>query len=196
MPVSKLVDTFENAAIILETEPAERVEFQVWPDTITAAKSVNWADVNIIGRSEPVKTYQSGTPRTFNFILSFVASVDAGDQGTPEWVKENVNFLESLVYSQQTGITFFPPVVLLLVGDLINSRCVVRSVSVILKGPWSLSERKKIVAQQPGGSRLSVSEEVVEDPAFVSLPLFADVAIQLEEVNLIPDTSSFVRRGR
>ena len=97
-----MVDTFEKAGIFLETDPTkDRVEFQVWPDVITDAKSVNWADVNVIGRSEPIKTYQSGAPRTFNFTLTFVASVDEGDEGTAAEVKKKIRYTSTTANTQK-----------------------------------------------------------------------------------------------
>jgi hypothetical protein len=37
---------------------------------------------------------------------------------------------------------------------------------------------------------------VEDDRTFVDLPLIAQVAVVLEEVNIIPDDSAFVRNGR
>lgn len=192
-----MVEVFLNSVIILEADPVQRVHFQVFPDPITDTKAVQWADVSVVGRSEPVKIYAGSGPRQFAFLLTFFASVDADDDGTPEQVKKKVEFCQSLTYPQTTraGIVAFPPVCILVVGNLISARVVAKQMSVKYTGPWQQGNRRTTVVDA-GGPGPRIRQEVVDDRKFVDLPLMAQVQVAMDEVNIVPDDSAFVRAGR
>ena len=189
-----MVEVFTNAVIVLEADPQQRVNFQTFPEMIVDVKAANWADIPTIGRSEPIKTYAHSGPRQIVIPLVFAASVDAGDDGTPEDVKRNVDFCQSLVYPQatQSGLILYPPVCVLIVGDMIESRGVVRQVGSRYTGPWSLQGDLSVV-EQGNNSQPTVSED---GRLFVNLPLISMVEIVWEEVNIVPHDHEYVRRGR
>lgn len=174
-----------SAGIFLTSDPTVGIRFQVWPDNISDYKNVKWSSIEVIGRSEPIRTYTSSSPQTFRFKLMFVASIDAADGGVASDVKRKVDFLKSLVYPSKTssGYTVNPPTVWLIVGDLINSRCIASSVSAEWNGVWDV-ESDDIIG--PG----AVSEDMR-----VTLPLAAHVDISFEVVNVEPFDSERVRRS-
>jgi hypothetical protein len=186
----------DSAGIFLASDPTQGVRFQLWPEDITDIKSVNWAPIEVIGRSEPIMTYHSSSSQQFSFTLMFASSIDQADQETPEKVRDRVNFLKSLAYPIKTraGFTTFPPVVLLIVGDLINSRCVVTSVEANWRGPWSLSEVVDLdVFGAVGGSGLAVAASLESIKSVVSLPIVATVKISMITVHQTPLTHETVR---
>lgn len=183
------ISEFEKAGIflaparsVIDTDPTglTGVRWQVWPDEITDEKSVEWGNIPIIGRSEPIKTYFASRQRVFAFSLFFVASADQSDGGTSESVRKKVNFLRALVYPRRTpgGLVLTPPPVLLIVGDLISSRCVASTVRASYSGPWDTFQR----VRSSLGPLESVYDEPVGRPYF-NLPIIAKVDIVLEEVN-------------
>lgn len=179
----------ESAGIFLASDLTKGVRFQLWPDAIEDTKSVNWANIEIVGRSEPILSYHSSNSQRFAFTLMFVASVDASDQETPEKVKRKVDFLKALTYPvrSKSGYSTYPPTVMLVVGDLINSRCVVNSVSAIWEGPWSIETEQDFesIANVPGlAGRSRLSSGIAKTLA--SLPIIAKVKIELTAVQLTP----------
>jgi len=158
------------------------VRWQVWPDEISDEKSVEWGNIPIIGRAEPIKTYFASRQRVFAFTLFFVASADSNDGGTAEDVRKKVNFLRSLTYPRRTpgGLVLTPPVAQLIVGDLISSRCVASTVRASYTGPWDTFQR----VRSSLGPFDQVYDESVGRPYF-NLPIMAKVDMVLEEVNEI-----------
>ncbi len=190
-----MVNKIRNAAIVLEEDPQERVTFQLMPESITDTKSVSWSDIPIAGRSEPIKVYAGCGPRSFSFSLTFCASVDQGDYGEPEEVVNSVSWLQSLAYpvvTRNSRLVTTPPVVILVVANLLSSRCVVRDVSVEWKGPWFVYQTTTTVSS-PGQPYRSVPDGT---PPIVDLPMVATVNLNLDEVNEAPLDSVFIRTQR
>lgn len=141
---------FPLAFLLLEAEPANRLQFQVWPETIQTSKSARYNEYEIPGRSEPYQLYGSSSPRTFNLTLPFVASVSQEDDTNGEaeavvsllghaestFVGTAVNWLNSLVYPRTvpvespglSDLVYPPHTVFLVLGTYICARCVVRDV--------------------------------------------------------------------
>lgn len=160
---------FPTAYIVLEDDPRQRVEFQMFPQEIAETKAADWSNVAIIGRAEPYKVYASSGPRSFTFVLDFFASVEQGDDGDPSQVLRSLDFLRSLVYPQVTDdVVDTPPVCFLVIGSTINARVVATNYNITYQSPWEI-------------------------PDF--LPHRASCSITLEEVSLVPLTSSEVRSG-
>lgn len=181
------------AGIFLVSDPTIGVRFQMWPDSIEDSKSVNWGSIDVIGRSEPVRTYHSSTAQMFSFTLMFVASVDADDQGTTKDVQDKVNFLKSLTYPVRTpsGYTTYPPAVHLIVGNLINSRCIATSVDVNWTGPWEVIAETATL----GGTESNFQDEPQVASEFTAnLPISASVKITLATAHARPLDSEQVRR--
>jgi hypothetical protein len=172
------VRTFPWAYIIHADNPSERLEFQIFPEEISMNKAAEYASVPVVGRSEPVRSYSSSGPKTFSFELQFVASVEQGDDGDTLYVLEKVAWLESLVYPEyENNLTFPPPVVFLMIGDAIQARCITTEVNPTYSGPWDVYESEH-------GSTFN----------WIS-PMRATVSLTLEEVSLVPSSSSFIRGG-
>ena len=130
------VKTYANAMIKL-ADGASWLEFQMLPESIAVAKSADWTAVEILGRSEPYRAYRASSPRSISFTMRFFASVDQGDAGDPfRDIRVKADWLESLTYPDATN--GYPPVVWLLFGNTIRSRCIVKSVNVKFEGPWQL----------------------------------------------------------
>lgn len=188
---------FDSAAgIFLTSDPSIGVRFQLWPDSIEDAKSVNWAGVEVIGRSEPIQTYHSSSAQQFSFTLMFAASVDSADEGTPKAVKEKVDFLKSLTYpvKVKAGYTTYPPTVWLVVGNLINSRCIANSVRASWTGPWAMKD-EQVADEQPSGFEFVGSEPTFRTESFIDLPIMASVQITLSTVHESPLDFDSVRTG-
>lgn len=190
------VSEFESAGVFLASDPLVGVRFQVWPSSIRDSKATNWSNIDIAGRSEPIKTYRSSTARKITLDLIFVASVDEKDEGTPKDVQKKVEFCQSLIYpvTTTTGFSVSPPVLYLIVGDMIRSRCVATNVDVNTEGPWSYDQKvKSSLFIGPGSNNLQIDEGSTPYP---SLPIYSTISMSFEEVNVVAHDSTFVRSGR
>lgn len=76
--------------------PQDVISFESW-EPPSKSRSVNYDDVSIRGRSEPHVFYSDTGPQIWTFSIHLVASVDQGDDGSPDSVQEKVSFIESLV---------------------------------------------------------------------------------------------------
>lgn len=163
-----------EAHIHLDSDPSQRVAFQTMPDEIPDSKSANWNRISPWGRGEPYRVYSGSDSRTINLELEFFVSTDYLDEGTLDFLRSRVNFLRSLVYPESedanSGIVTHPPVVWLLVGDLLNVRAVVTNCSVRWKGPWRTISEASVPAKPPdamyqqflGGIALAAASPVAE----------------------------------
>ncbi len=167
-----MVNFTDSGGIYLASDPTVGVRFQLWPATIEDSKSVNWSGIEVIGRSEPIQTYHSSNAQQFAFELMFVASLDGSDNGTPIKAKKKIDFLKSLTYPVKApqGYVTFPPVVYLVVGNLINTRCIVQSVKSDWSGPWNIEED------------------------IVDIPLVANAKIVLSTAHLTPLDQEYVAK--
>lgn len=206
------VAEIQSAYIMLEDDLKQKVHFQLMPSSILEMKNVDWTDITVIGRSEPIRVYAGSGARIFSFSLMFVASVDQDDGGTSKGVVKKVNFLQSLTYPEvKEGITLHPPVVFLVVGHLFNSRCIVRTCQTRWLGPWDLwvegdpskgklgwklSHLFKPTLGYGLGELLGLNTHASEKRADPYLPQVAEVNLTMEEVNITPHTSRDVRKGR
>jgi hypothetical protein len=75
--------------------PSEFIDFYTFEDP-TKNRNVNYEDVAIRGRSEPHVYYANTDAAVYSLNISFIASLDEGDNGNPQTVREKENFLESL----------------------------------------------------------------------------------------------------
>lgn len=160
----------------------ELLTFGYIPEEISDTKAANYAQIDVPGRSEPVFGYISSGPREFGLHLKFIAGI-----GQTKFAAQNeepvpnnnplddntlavivkTHWLQSLAYPDYSSsdYTLPPHKVLLSIGLLIKSECIVNSVNVMYKGPYD--------------SNL--------------LPFIAEVDLSLYEVNQIPQGYSDVR---
>lgn len=189
----------DSAGIFLADDIAQGVRFQCWPESISDAKAVNWASMDIVGRSEPILSYHSSTSRKLSLTLIFVASIDEKDEVGTRKVQERVNFVKSLQYprkSKGTGFSSTPPVALLIVGDLIYTKCVVESVDVEWSGVWEFDYVTTVsydLAPADKNSALPKFEVTQDSRPIVSLPYTAKVSMSLLCLNYAPLTHEYVK---
>jgi len=186
-------------------------------------RSANYIDIDIVGRSEPLKSYANSPSTTFDFSVKFVAigntlaaavgtsslavlgqaAIASGlvaggvrgagrvlgdsvvdnsflsavsDSGAGKIaaleleVHQKIRWLEALTYAQydNQGRAFPPPAFFLIYGLNLARRCIMRSVSIVFKGPWDVT-----------GLLCHVAE----------------VSITAEEVNAVPKSYTDARNG-
>lgn len=156
------------------TQEPRKLIFDYVPDQINDEMAANYSATNIIGRSAPLQGYQDSGPRTFSIELKFHASLFGKEEDTfagstgYDAVKARVDWLRSLTYPDYSETYAKPPHrVLLVIGTLIKSICIVDNVNVTYRSPWD--------------SNL--------------LPMIAEVTLPLKEVNPVPWGSTEVRAG-
>lgn len=193
----------ESAGLFLASDPTKGVRFQMWPDNIQDSKVVNWSNIEVIGRSEPILAFHSSGSRELAFMLLFAASVDEADDIGVAKVQERVNFLKSCSYptkSKETGFSTMPPVLTLIVGDLIYTRCVIKSIDISWAGTWEFDFVTQLRTDFSGASgrsglalRGSNALSITEDTRpLISLPHIARVNLGLVCLNEIPLTHDYV----
>ena len=82
--------------IIMDVETRQYIEFFSWEPPQKQRPPV-YDDVVVRGRTEPHTFYSHTEARVWSWTIHFVASIDQGDRGLPQAVKEKENFVESLV---------------------------------------------------------------------------------------------------
>ena len=174
-PIPAIGGKLARAYIVVEDDPDERLEFQLWPQDLSNQKVAEYNDFPIVARSEPVRVYSHSGPSIFNFTLMYVSSISPADDPalTDEQKKilpaQAANFLHALTYPRyKNGIAEAPPVVILIVGDYISARCITRSVNIGHGElcPWDVD---------------------------TMLPMMMLGQIVLEEVNLVPPSYETIR---
>lgn len=137
-----------------------KIRFQHMPKDLSEQKSVNWTTTDIIGRSEPRRQYSNSGPRSLNLNLDFHASIKQGDNGTAKDLDTKIRNLRSLAYPRYgVGPIRNPHAVRLKLGDWLMMRAVVTDINVSYPGPFEVETLR---------------------------PMFAQVALSLEEWNHIP----------
>ena len=200
----------------------DRLEFTELPEELSLTRSANYIDIDIVGRSEPLKSYANSPSTTFDFSVKFVAVGDpiaagvglsnlskfsgaavasglaavvsgvsgvlgssafentaatliadsgAGKAAALEFeVHQKIRWLEALTYAQYDaqGRAFPPPAFYFIYGRNLERRCIMRSVTLVYKGPWDVT-----------GLLCHVAE----------------VSISAEEVNALPKSYQDVRNN-
>ena len=123
-----------RAAAIIREDTREVLYFQSMPQEIGDTSTPNWNDVQILGRSEPIRVYANTSARTFTFPLQFHAFSDARED-----VVNKVNFLRALQFPRYVrNVALNPPVFFLVIGDWLNERLICKSADVAWRGPWQI----------------------------------------------------------
>lgn len=144
-----------NSAYLKDLSTNEVLTFGYIPEEISDTKLANYAQIEVPGRSEPVFGYVSSGAREFSLHLKFVAGIGqtkyaapTSDGETPpdsSLVADNTltvltktRWLQSLMYPDYStsDYTLPPHQVLLSIGLLIKSVCIVPSVNVTYKSPY------------------------------------------------------------
>lgn len=135
-PQNALTDAFWNFFGPLFGQPAGRIIFQYMPEEFTESKTVNWAETDIIGRSEPVLGYRNSGPRIFNITLTLIAGE------TPDPVFDVIRPLwlaRSWAYPNYSNnrVPNMPPRLVFVVGSWLIQQCVVVRYDVRYQAPWA-----------------------------------------------------------
>lgn len=103
------------------------------PESVSDSYSANYGEVNALGRSSPMIDYANGGPREISF------SVILREDKTPEGLDiiDVVNILRSMAYPEYRENDFVdPPLIIFMLGDILNIRGVCNSVEVSWEGPY------------------------------------------------------------
>lgn len=125
----------EKECFILDNKGG-RLRFQMMPDGISDSKSVNWNQIQIVGRSHPILGYDSSAPRTFSFTLTFFAHPSHDDPTSQSDVVKNIRFLMSLTYPDYSSGVNPPPKCTLKLGKMIIWQVVAQDISVDYSPLW------------------------------------------------------------
>lgn len=160
--------SFSKAFLLTEEDPSNRLAFQCWPEEISINKGAEYTNVDIVGRSEPVRVYSVSTAVVYNFTMVFVASVSPAEDAHSSkglHVAKALNWLHSMTYPRyESGIAEPPHVLWFIVSGYIHARVVMKTAGVThpSTNPWLRSSK------------------------FGYLPMYGACSVQLEEVNLFP----------
>jgi len=209
-------------AMLVDTIQRRSVKFTYMPQEFSESKAAEWANVNILGRSEPIVSYAWSGARKFNLTLFFVAH---GEQKNIETeVLGPVRLIRSWVYpfysSQQRAGTATrlatPPYVLLIVGTWLRQRCILNDYDLVYRAPWARVDQQQIQLSSSATSAIIVDnfgnpigeqsiqpsqpETGVSETKDSLIPYVAEMRLTLQEVNEnIPGRSPWdtmqVRRG-
>lgn len=180
-----MADIFQalDNAYLSDLTTAEVLTFGYIPEEISDTKAANYAQIDVPGRSEPVFGYINSGPREIGLHLKFIAGIGQTKFAAPSsegsipdsgFLDDNTlaviyktRWLQSLTYPDYSSsdYTLPPHKVLLSIGLLIKSECIVNSVNVIYKGPYDGN----------------------------LLPFIAEVDLSLYEVNQVPQGTSDIR---
>lgn len=193
-----------SGGIFLVSDPSKGVRFDLWPASVEDQKSVNWASIDVIGRSEPIPIYRGSGHQTIRFQVMLSSSVDNTEIGGHSNLGEDkvfreVSFLKSLAYPSAipgSGLTTTPPPVWVILGEYITHRCVLEGIRVNIDGPWN-------VAEAPGEEEeglLILDGRVVHQKIYqpgrtedhVDYPMTAKVDLEFKVVQFTPLTSEHV----
>lgn len=127
-------------------EERDRIEFTYMPHEIEERKSAKYANTYILGRSEPIVGYWASEARMFGLKLHFAAHgeyIDLG--GAMGEVLDNVRTLRSWVYPDYEGSsgspgTGRPPELLLVVGQWLDQRVILRDIQIKYMAPWGYGD--------------------------------------------------------
>lgn len=188
----------KSGGIFLVEDPTMGIKFQCWPDSIEDQKSVNWSSIDVIGRAEPIPIYRGSSYQTLRFELMFAASIDQADSGNIKLVINKVNFLKSLAYPQvaKNGVSTTPPLVWVIFGETIMSRCVLQGIRVDYNGPWNISTvppNSGLVSEGIINPIELLDPEQTEANPFVDYPLTAKVELEFMVVQNAQLTHTTVR---
>jgi hypothetical protein len=192
-----MAELINNCFIQLIREPQNRLLFSFLPrEGIRDQKSANWQQIEVLGRSEPYRSWSASSVRTIGFQLEFYAT-----DRVYEDVQQRVDWLRSLVYPDTetfdrfpSSVNVAPPAILLNVGGLYrNVRCIVKDVSVNWRSPWgSDTHHDPVPPPVPGFGVLGAGRTIIGSylkaqdihKTFDMRPMYAIVDLQFEEIDV------------
>jgi len=144
-----------------------RLGFTYLPEEINhSGAEPTYNDIEIVGRWAPYQVYQNTSAEEFSFTLQFFSYTNVFQD-----VIAKVNFLRSLKYPvNYGGISYRPPKVLFVFGELIAKMCIVKEATPVYRAPWEVNE----LADVPGRANYPL------------LPMSAECSLTLGVVSDIP----------
>lgn len=117
---------------------SDRIYFKYTFKQFEESKSANYAEINVMGRSEPILGYAGSGPRMFTIPLVFAATEQNfhfSQVIAPVWL------IRSWLYPDYntTQQPQTPPPLLLVMGRWLSQRVVARSATIRYHGPWGRS---------------------------------------------------------
>ena len=102
----------ENLGALVDTESAERITFDINPDSFTDSKSNDFAEIPIPGMSHPRLQFTNGSTRTLSFTLYL-------HYGATDDVPKAIRLLQSWLYPEYDSghLKKAPSRLLLIFGD-------------------------------------------------------------------------------
>lgn len=95
--------------------------FQLIPKQISTEKQTNWENVEIPGRSVPLKFYRSSDSETINLDLQLVTSMFQNDNGFEDEIYQAIRNLKSMPYPDYSDKYTRPPhKYLVIIGNTLN----------------------------------------------------------------------------
>jgi len=200
-------------AMIIDLLETRVLEFVYMPAEFSESKAAEWANVNILGRSEPIVSYSHSGPRVFNLNLWFIVH---GERSYAQEILEPIRLIRSWVYpyysTQERGQPntrlSTPPTLLFVVGSWLRQRCIAQRYNITYRAPWgrddvNLSSAATVENVTDAFGNVIGQQSV---PATIvargdsMVPFVVEVNLQLQEVNEnIPQRSPFdtfqVRHG-
>jgi len=142
--------TFDGANAMVEIHPdtpwavrgrfgaAKRLYFQFIDEAIPDSGNPRYNSIDVMGRSEAYMSYAGGENRKVNLSLSFVSSVNQGDEGEAGVAVRCAEWLRAVGSPSyfDGGISYGPPVLRLILGKFISMRCVLTNLTVTHAAPY------------------------------------------------------------
>ena len=115
-------------------------------DGIQESAVPNWSETQVVGRAESFVSYTGGTNREIPLTFRFHAQMGAPEQGNaqaltgagpvPEVVYP-ARWLDALQQNVvRNGLAYAPPSLILQIGDLLLTRCVMQSANITWESPF------------------------------------------------------------
>lgn len=165
-----------SEVVLYDVVKRKEIRVLYMPHSFSETKTANYAQMSILGRSEPILGYSNSGPRTFNINLHF-----AETSGDPfQDVIKPVRLCRSWLYPDYSDAVLpnLPPRIILAVGQWLVQRCVALRVDVTYSHPWGRAPYADNTLV-PATGEISSS---FSDSADSMLPYHADVALVLQEV--------------
>lgn len=205
---------------------SDRIYFKYTFNQFEESKSANYAEVNVMGRSEPILGYAGSGPRMFTIPLVFAATEQNfhfSQVIAPIWLIRSWLYPDYNTTQQPQA----PPPLLLVMGAWLSQRCVARSATIRYHGPWGRTHLKQAAfdalwrgrIDNPGGvlamlqeGFLNGSSQLEMIPAGIKflnpmsafrdsmLPMWVEVNLVLQETmdntSYTPYDTRYVRNGK
>jgi len=171
----------------------QRLGFTYLPEEINhSGAEPTYNDIEIVGRWAPYQVYQNTSAEEFSFTLQFFAYVSVQKD-----VVDKVNFLRSLKYPvSYGGISYRPPKVLFVFGDLIAKMCIVKEATPVYRAPWEVNQEARMNTFYDKGGHVQQQYQQTGRGEYALRPMSAECSVTLGVVSDISISGGSVSFGR